>query len=234
MREIHLELPFRDFVRPSTRIIDVSVCTASGLLRTSACSAGTITMPFLEGTQPVLGCDYHGVNRRVDNTIRFMDMNTLYIDRAVIQDLPMPVLRDEELLRGMQTGSRPGQGTIQLPPQTMLNNPLSISTIPNLEPVIPSLPTLEDPGHLEDLIDPGFDLPADTVIMEALAADVLTSEVISAEAFPADTLTVEAISADTVTADVVTADTVIVEAVIVDEVTTDAVLELPLHNPLLD
>ncbi|MCL2008902.1 MAG: PBP1A family penicillin-binding protein [Treponema sp.] len=100
MREIHLGLPFRDFVTPASGIIDVSVCTVSGLLRTPSCNTGgTITMPFLEGTQPLLGCDIHGVNVRMDTTLRFLDLNTLYIDRNIIQSLQMPVIRDEEIFR---------------------------------------------------------------------------------------------------------------------------------------
>jgi penicillin-binding protein 1A len=59
MREIHQGLPFRDFVRPSTGLIDVEVCRTSGLLPTPYCSAGKITLPFLVGTQPTRYCDLH-------------------------------------------------------------------------------------------------------------------------------------------------------------------------------
>jgi penicillin-binding protein 1A len=59
MKEIHQGLPFRDFVRPSTGIIDVSVCRRSGLLPTQNCT-GEITLPFLVGTQPTRYCDMHG------------------------------------------------------------------------------------------------------------------------------------------------------------------------------
>ncbi|MDR2943390.1 MAG: PBP1A family penicillin-binding protein [Treponema sp.] len=60
MREIHKGLPYRTFTRPSSGIIDVTVCAKSGLLRTSACNEGEVTLPFLEGTQPVQYCEMHG------------------------------------------------------------------------------------------------------------------------------------------------------------------------------
>jgi penicillin-binding protein 1A len=59
MREIHLGLPRRDFVRPSSGIVDATVCVRSGLLRTSACDEGAVTLPFLDGTQPNQVCDIH-------------------------------------------------------------------------------------------------------------------------------------------------------------------------------
>ncbi|MDR1252669.1 MAG: PBP1A family penicillin-binding protein [Treponema sp.] len=60
MREIHKGLPHRDFARPATGIINVTVCAKSGLLRTPSCNEGEITLPFLEGTQPSQYCDMHG------------------------------------------------------------------------------------------------------------------------------------------------------------------------------
>jgi penicillin-binding protein 1A len=61
MREIHQGLPMKDFIRPSTGLIDVTVCAKSGLLKTSACNEGEVTMPFLEGTQPHEYCNIHVV-----------------------------------------------------------------------------------------------------------------------------------------------------------------------------
>jgi penicillin-binding protein 1A len=133
MRDIHIGLPFRDFVRPSTGIIDVTVCARSGLLRTPYCNSGSITMPFLEGTQPLLDCDHHGTSRRIDNTLRFCDMNTLHIDRSIIQELPMPVLR-EDIISSVSSQQRSG------PPQP--GGPTLINiTSPVLE--IPSNPFLD-------------------------------------------------------------------------------------------
>jgi penicillin-binding protein 1A len=58
MRDIHQGLPFKEFVRPATGLIDVKVCAKSGLLWTPGCP-GEITLPFLEGTQPRQPCDQH-------------------------------------------------------------------------------------------------------------------------------------------------------------------------------
>jgi penicillin-binding protein 1A len=65
MRDIHAGLPFRDFVRPARGLVDVTVCTKSGLLKTQACGNNSITLTFLAGTQPHQYCDYHqsGENR---------------------------------------------------------------------------------------------------------------------------------------------------------------------------
>jgi len=60
MREIHKGLPYKTFTRPSSGIIDVTVCAKSGLLRTAACNQGEVTLPFLDGTQPVQYCETHG------------------------------------------------------------------------------------------------------------------------------------------------------------------------------
>ncbi|MDR0487576.1 MAG: PBP1A family penicillin-binding protein [Treponema sp.] len=60
MREIHKGLPQRNFSRPSSGIVDVTVCAKSGMLRTDSCNEGLITLPFLEGTQPGRYCEIHG------------------------------------------------------------------------------------------------------------------------------------------------------------------------------
>jgi penicillin-binding protein 1A len=59
MREIHMGLPARDFTRPETGIVDVTVCAKSGQLLTSQCNSGSITLPFLEGTEPHEYCTVH-------------------------------------------------------------------------------------------------------------------------------------------------------------------------------
>jgi penicillin-binding protein 1A len=61
MREIHQGLPRKDFVRPSSGIVDVTVCSKSGQLPAAGCP-GTVTLPFLAGTQPTEACTIHGEN----------------------------------------------------------------------------------------------------------------------------------------------------------------------------
>jgi penicillin-binding protein 1A len=70
MREIHQGLPMKDFVRPVSGIIDVTVCAKSGLLKTDACDEGQVTLPFLTGTQPTEYCNIHG-NRDFGTGVNF-------------------------------------------------------------------------------------------------------------------------------------------------------------------
>ncbi|MDR1468958.1 MAG: PBP1A family penicillin-binding protein [Spirochaetaceae bacterium] len=59
MREIHMGLPARDFTRPVSGIVDVTVCAKSGQLLTPQCNEGSITLPFLQGTEPHEYCSHH-------------------------------------------------------------------------------------------------------------------------------------------------------------------------------
>ncbi|MDR3192623.1 MAG: PBP1A family penicillin-binding protein [Treponema sp.] len=94
MREIHQGLPLRDFVRPASGLINVTVCAKSGLLKTEACNQGELTFPFLEGTQPDQYCNIHGNTVYSSrNSINAMAASALGIDeKALINSLPMPTL----------------------------------------------------------------------------------------------------------------------------------------------
>ncbi|MCL2374286.1 MAG: penicillin-binding transpeptidase domain-containing protein, partial [Treponema sp.] len=174
MREIHLGLPFRDFVRPNTGIVEVTICTRSGLLRTEYCTHGRTTLPFLEGTQPVLLCDYHGNTRGREIAIRHLEMDSIFIDTGnVLGNLSMPVIRDEELLREIEAEQR-RQQSAQFPrspvgPRAIaptrspaggsaarnLSNPL----LDDLPPVSLNLPDITMPA-LPDILE-GNVSPAD-------------------------------------------------------------------------
>ena len=96
MREIHQGLPYRDFIKPSSGIMEVTVCAKSGLLRTAACNEGSVTLPFLDKTQPVQYCDLHGENRRRPSET-YLPTNNLTIGgvldtESLTGDLRMPVL----------------------------------------------------------------------------------------------------------------------------------------------
>lgn len=99
MRDIHQGLPYKDFYRPNTGIIDVTVCSKSGLLPTEHCDDGTVTLPFLEGTQPTSYCDLHeGEYEKAGRTLDIMRMDTLFIDDSEFQDeLRLPVLDMDSL-----------------------------------------------------------------------------------------------------------------------------------------
>jgi penicillin-binding protein 1A len=119
MREIHKGLSRRDFARPVTGIIDVTVCAKSGLLRNSACNEGAITLPFLEGTQPGQYCNIHGngswsAQGAVINSASSGLLN--FSEDDLLGSLKMPTL-PQDLLDGLQSANRnagaAGQGNSQ-------------------------------------------------------------------------------------------------------------------------
>lgn len=141
MREIHRGLSRRSFVRPSSGIIDVSVCTKSGLLRTSSCNEGEVTLPFLEGTQPASYCDIHGGSSPFDAGIP-SSSTTIFspIGNDLIDTLPMPQLPPELQLE-FDT-SRRNQGRTQQQrnrsqftfDDPFLDDPPAIPNVPNNPP----------------------------------------------------------------------------------------------------
>jgi penicillin-binding protein 1A len=93
MREIHQGLAYKDFIRPASGVIDVTVCAKSGLLKTSACNEGDVTLPFLEGTQPSQYCNVHGNAAAATTHLSYMRSNTLGLgSNDVLDSLSMPVL----------------------------------------------------------------------------------------------------------------------------------------------
>jgi penicillin-binding protein 1A len=88
MREIHRGLAQRDFVRPATGIIDVTVCAKSGLLKTPSCNQGDVTLPFMTGTQPTKACDDpHG---RASTIALPTPMGKF--DEDILKEIPRPTL----------------------------------------------------------------------------------------------------------------------------------------------
>jgi penicillin-binding protein 1A len=97
MREIHQGLPYRDFVRPSTGIIETTVCAKSGLLKTAACNEGEITLPFLDGTQPRGYCTIHGGAPAYERLAITSGSSLGLGDDDLLSSLSMPVLRTDLL-----------------------------------------------------------------------------------------------------------------------------------------
>lgn len=62
MQTIHEDMPYRNFIRPETGLIAVSVCEKSGMLPTSYCDDKTVPLYFLSGTAPTKACTYHEAN----------------------------------------------------------------------------------------------------------------------------------------------------------------------------
>jgi penicillin-binding protein 1A len=60
MFDINRGLGPRNFVRPQSGLVQVTVCAKSGQLPTANCTEGTVTLEYLEGTQPQQFCSLHG------------------------------------------------------------------------------------------------------------------------------------------------------------------------------
>jgi penicillin-binding protein 1A len=134
-REIHKGLPRRSFTRPAGGVIDVSVCAKSGLLRTSACNEGEVTLPFLEGTQPAQYCDLHGgaaQYRPIPNNNPILNR----LDDAFLDDM-MPKLR-LDLLPELQSIQRQNQS--RTPTQTNRNTGNNRNTPASSNPFLDDTP----------------------------------------------------------------------------------------------
>jgi penicillin-binding protein 1A len=106
MREIHQGLPYKDFVRPASGIIDVTVCAKSGLLKTAACNQGEVVLPFLAGTQPELYCTVHGNTGSIEMNLERLRFDTVLIDDTeILQGLTMPALPPEFMMELNSGGS---------------------------------------------------------------------------------------------------------------------------------
>jgi penicillin-binding protein 1A len=109
MREIHRGLPARDFTKPASGIVEVTVCAKSGQLLTPQCNSGSITLPFLEGTAPHEYCALHS------NAVATAQQTIVSMRRAVtvtnidndpfLSSLAMPKL-DQSILALPPTGGR--------------------------------------------------------------------------------------------------------------------------------
>jgi len=89
MREIHRGLPRKNFTRPASGLVDVSVCAKSGLLRNAFCNEGEVTLPFMEGTQPSRLCDYHQKKSPYEPNMPISTITEFDSPQWLI-DLPMP------------------------------------------------------------------------------------------------------------------------------------------------
>jgi penicillin-binding protein 1A len=131
MREIHQGLPRRDFVRPSTGIVDVTVCSKSGLLPTAACP-GTVTLPFLAGTAPTGACNLHGENALANTALSLetLRLDTIrFNDNELLNDLTMPQLPPEL----QNTPSSPAAGNSATEPASSRNFGLEL---PSYNPLL--------------------------------------------------------------------------------------------------
>ena len=160
MSEIHRGLPFKDFVRPQSGIMDVTVCSISGLLPTENCDEGTVDLSFYEGTQPKKYCDLHQFkSEQAESTIRRLSEQrdvlgggrvdaTLEMD---IPDLDALLRRLEATMLNRDSQPEPEileSGDIYFPQQTQTSDQTEAPLI--IIPPLPSTSPEEDPAELLD------------------------------------------------------------------------------------
>ncbi len=58
-REIHRDLPYKDFPKPADGVVQLTVCRTSGELLSEDCTDGKTTQWYLAGTQPTKLCSIH-------------------------------------------------------------------------------------------------------------------------------------------------------------------------------
>jgi penicillin-binding protein 1A len=95
MRGINRGLPMKNFSRPQSGLVQVQVCSVSGLLPTEYCNEGLDNLLYLEGTQPTKYCDLHQYGAERDRTLlnRLEDQTKIYggapkVDPTLKLDIP--------------------------------------------------------------------------------------------------------------------------------------------------
>ncbi|MDR1256306.1 MAG: PBP1A family penicillin-binding protein [Spirochaetaceae bacterium] len=94
MREIHRGLPAKDFKRPESGVVDITVCAKSGQLLTPACDQGAVTLTFLDRFRPAEYCTYHeGGGYRAQIAVDTLRGGAFSFDGSdVLSGLTMPSL----------------------------------------------------------------------------------------------------------------------------------------------
>jgi len=223
MREIHMGLPRRDFVRPATGIVYITVCATSGQLAGSYCNEGTVTLPFLQGTQPSQFCDTHGTTPWSTTTaMNNIRTSTMVLDNSIaLGAFTLPTLSDDFLLDFPLATSSPAPaigGTQSLQAEPVIPEPGAWSLGNPLLDGGDFPLTRQDGGPVESMpyLHESQDLPAS---MEVLGVEEDFWTIIGAEIGMEAEVEVEA---DANTDDSSTQDMGIQE------------LALPMSNPFLD
>jgi len=127
---LHLELPQRNFSRPSG-VVDATVCRRSGRIRTQYCNEGAVTLSFLAGTVPGSTCDIHGEFNPYQN-LQPGGLDSSFFDSLgpmpelppdILELIRTPAPREQSGRNQQQNSSVPGnpfsdEDAVQIPRQT--------------------------------------------------------------------------------------------------------------------
>lgn len=104
MEEIHKDLPYKDFIRPQSGLVDVKVCAVSGLLPTEYCKDGTINLVYYEGTQPKQYCDLHNLkSEHAESAIRYLsEQQSVHRIQDIDTSLDFNMDELEKLLKSLE------------------------------------------------------------------------------------------------------------------------------------
>ncbi len=112
MDKVHEGLPYRDFIKPQSGLVELAVCSKSGLLRTGECSDGSVTLTYLEGTQPAQYCDYHSKSATLKRTAVERLQNEAYRSGSGYSGMSGDLLIDSDIFDD-PAPSRRAQSTIR-------------------------------------------------------------------------------------------------------------------------
>jgi penicillin-binding protein 1A len=101
MKEAHKGLPVEEFSKPTSGLIEVTVCAKSGLLPTKYCNEGTVKEIFLTGTEPREFCDLHKFEFERNETLRNNIKGSILLgdtshEEPSMPELGQPLFNEEE------------------------------------------------------------------------------------------------------------------------------------------
>ena len=95
IKEIHKDLPYRDFEQPASGLISRKVCSVSGMLPTEQCPE-VIDELFIIGTEPEELCAYHPRKARIDaSQLRRLTERFGFSDQSRPESLVAPPVAPE-------------------------------------------------------------------------------------------------------------------------------------------
>ncbi len=101
MKEAHEGLPVEEFSKPTSGLIEVTVCAVSGMLPTKYCNEGTVKEIFLTGTEPREFCDLHKFEFERNETLRNNIKGSILLgntstEEPVLPGWGQPIFDEEE------------------------------------------------------------------------------------------------------------------------------------------